>query len=73
MGIKGIVDRIEGEWVAVELENGKMKDFPKVQFPKKIKPGDAVIHCKNRFEIDKERTNDLKKEIDGLMDDLFID
>lgn len=71
--MKGIVDRIEGELVVVELEDGKMKDYPKSLFPRKIKSGDAIIQDGETFIIDQEKTKALKKEIDELINDLFVD
>lgn len=71
MKIKGIVDRIEGNIVVVELEDGSTTDYPKNLFPKSISPGDAVNMTNGKFVIDANKTKKLKKEINDLMDELF--
>ncbi|WP_088066732.1 DUF3006 domain-containing protein [Gottfriedia luciferensis] len=71
MKIKGIVDRIEGNIVVVELEDGSTTDYPKNLFPKSISPGDAVNMANGKFVIDENKTKKLKKEINDLMDELF--
>lgn len=73
MGIRGIVDRIEGAIVVIEVEGGEMKDFSIKQFPSAIQPGDAVLQMGNTFVVDQNKTEQLKKEIKDLMDELFID
>lgn len=72
MMIKGIVDRIEGNLVVVEFEKGT-KDFAKERFPPSIQAGDAVYKDGDSFIIDEGMTKKLKKEIEELMDDLFVD
>ncbi|WP_075980610.1 DUF3006 domain-containing protein [Bacillus massilinigeriensis] len=73
MNTHGIVDRIEGDIVVVELDNGKMKDFSLSLFPPSIQAGEAVYWKENSFTIDMDQTKKLRKEIEDLMDDLFID
>jgi len=71
MDIKGIVDRFEGELVVVELADGSTTDYPKILFPNTVSPGDSVYMTNGKFEINKNKTKQLKKEIDNLMDELF--
>lgn len=69
--IKGIVDRIEGEWVVVEIE-GETKDYPKRLFPKEVKTGDVVI-IGERITIDERETKQKSSSVKSLMDELWED
>ena len=62
-----IVDRIEGDFVIVEYDNGKITELPKDLF-ENVKEGDIV-----NLDIDEEETQKRKENIQTLMDDLFID
>ena len=61
------VDRIEGEYLVVELENGSIVDIPKELVPD-AKEGDIID-----IYINKEETENRKEEVKKLMDDLFCD
>ncbi|MCK6259554.1 DUF3006 domain-containing protein [Fictibacillus sp. KIGAM418] len=71
-GIKGIIDRFEGEYVVVEI-NGYTKDYLRSTFPKQAKPGDVVFIEKDKVTIDNNETDKLRKEIEDLMDDVWDD
>lgn len=62
-----VVDRIEGDYIVVELEDGSIVDVPKVLIPG-AKEGDVIDIYINRDETDKKNT-----EVNKLMDELFID
>lgn len=62
-----VVDRIEEEFIVVELEDGNVVDVPKVLIPG-AKEGDIIDIYINRDETEK-RNAEVKK----LMDDLFVD
>lgn len=62
-----VVDRIEEDYIVVELEDGSVIDVPKVLIPG-AKEGDVVDIYINRDETDKKNT-----EVKKLMDDLFVD
>jgi hypothetical protein len=70
--IKGIVDRFEGDIAVVEIE-GKTHDFPKSLFPSEVKPGDIVVVDEEHIHIDKKQTEERKKDINKLMDELWED
>lgn len=70
--MKGIIDRFEGDVVVLEID-GITKDFPKTLFSRHAKEGDIVTMKNGKFVILKQETNELRKEIEGLMDDLFED
>ena len=61
------VDRIEDEFLVVELEDGNIVDIPKELVPD-AKEGDVID-----IYINKEETENRKKEVKKLMDDLFND
>lgn len=60
-----MIDRFEGEFAVVEMQDRKMVNIPKILVPD-ANEGDAVI-----IRVDKERTAAAEKEIKELMDDLF--
>ena len=62
-----IIDRIEGEYAVVELEDGNIIDVPKELF-NDAKEGDIID-----ISINQELTDERKNEINDLMDDLFVD
>ncbi len=64
--MKFTIDRFEGEFVVVELENGDLMDVPKCFIPKGAKAGDVI-----KVEIDKEETNRRKEKIEELANDLW--
>lgn len=61
-----VVDRIEGDYLVLELEDGNIIDVKKELIPN-AKEGDIIDISIN--EEAKERCNEVKQ----LMDDLFVD
>lgn len=62
-----IVNRIEGNYLILELENGNVIDVPKELIPE-AKEGDIV-----NITIDKEKTKRKKEEIEHLINSIFED
>lgn len=62
-----IIDRFEGEYAVVEIDEELTVDVPRVLFPF-AKEGDVI-----RIEIDNEETEKRKNRIDELMNNLFED
>ena len=60
-----IIDRFEGDFAVAETEDGTMVNIPKILVPE-AEEGDAV-----RIEVDREKTEELRKEISDLMEGLF--
>ncbi len=70
--MKGIVDRIEGSKVLVELdEGGTMKVFDRDLFPETLGEGDVVVFKDGKFVVDKEETESRKEYIDNLFQKLI--
>lgn len=69
-----IIDHFEGEEFAVcENESLKRVDIKRSELPKNAKEGDALIYENGKYKIDKKRTEEMKKEIEKLMDDVWED
>jgi transcription elongation factor len=66
----GIIDRFEGEFAVVELENMKMLNIEKNKLPKEVKEG-YVINIENEITIDYIETDKRKNKIEELTKDLW--
>lgn len=62
-----IVDHIEDDYLVVELEDLSTIDVPRALIPN-AKEGDVVD-----IIINEEATNERRKEVHKLMDELFVD
>lgn len=71
--IRGIIDRFESDIAVIEVEDGHTLDYPKHLLPNDAEVGDVIKIDGNQFTIDKEETVKRRKEIDGLMNELFED
>jgi len=68
--MKAIIDRFEGNYAVLELQNKQMANIDKKLIPGEAKEGDALTII---IEIDSEETEKRHKRISGLMKDLFKD
>jgi hypothetical protein len=66
--MKYTIDRFEGDYAVVELENQEFVDIPRLAIPNEAKEGDVII-----VQIDKETTSQRKRQIQKLMDDVWAD
>lgn len=66
--MKYTIDRFEGNYAVVELENQKFANIPRLAIPNEAKEGDVII-----VQIDKETTSQRKRQIQKLMDDVWAD
>jgi hypothetical protein len=64
--MKVIVDRFEGSFAVVELEDRSMVNMPRQLLPDEAKEGDVLA-----IEIDESETASRKKRISKLMDNLW--
>lgn len=70
--IKGIIDRIEGDWAVIEVE-GSMKQVKRADLPAGAREGDLLvfIDAENKWQIDREAAGRLKDEIQKLADEVW--
>lgn len=68
--MKGIVDRIEEDFLVVELENMEMIDICISQVPD-AKEGDVLIIKENSITIDKEETRRREEKIKKMFESLL--
>ncbi|WP_242851750.1 DUF3006 domain-containing protein [Caloranaerobacter sp. TR13] len=69
--IKGTIDRFEGKYAIVELENLKIINILKDKLPQNAKEGDVVVIKDNEYYIDIEETQRRKEQIEKVFEDLF--
>lgn len=66
--MKVIIDRFEGNYAVVELEDKSTVDMPSVLLPKEAKEGDVI-----EISIAMEETKLRKRNIERLMNNLWED
>lgn len=71
--MKGIIDRFENNLAIVELEDKSLININRSKIPKSAKEGDVILINKDNISLNLNETNILKKEINDLMNELFID
>ncbi len=64
--MKIIIDRFEGDFAIAELQNKKIVNIPKAIIPPEAVEGDVIS-----IEINREETEERKREIKNLMNDLW--
>jgi uncharacterized ferredoxin-like protein len=64
--VKLIIDRFEGEYAVVELQDKSMVNIPKKILPAEAGEGDIIS-----IVIDKDETEKRKQEIQKLAEDLW--
>lgn len=72
MAFKGIIDRIEGDYVLVEIE-GQIREYPRSKFPKNLKEGDVVLINGDLIEIMQNETKKRLEKIKKIVDELWKD
>ena len=63
-----IVDRFEGDFAVVELENGQMIDCPKALLPSNAKEGSII-----NITVDEKATEEKLQKVTERMNKLFKD
>jgi hypothetical protein len=66
--MKYTIDRFEGLYAVVELENGELINILKEAIPSAAKEGDIIS-----VEIDSSATKQRHEHIEKLMDDVWAD
>lgn len=65
--MKIIIDRFEGEYAVCEIEVGTIVNIPKILVPNATE-GDVIT-----IEVDKAETEERRKNVQELMNNLFED
>lgn len=69
---RGYIDRFEGDLAVIESD-GASRAVPRCRLPEDARPGDAVeLGEDGAIRLDAERTAARRREIEGLMDELFV-
>lgn len=66
----GVIDRFEGCFAVVELDNKEMVNIEKRRLPEDAKEGD-VIDIEEEITINYKETEKRKKEIEEMVEGLF--
>lgn len=66
---KGVIDRFEGNFAVVEMDDGKIVNICRTLLPSDAKEGD-VIDIEN-YKIDKNETEKRKDEVKKIAENLF--
>lgn len=70
--MKGIVDRLEEEYMVIEVE-GKTIDVNTKEIAKDVKVGDVVVFVDGVWSTDKHETKQRKSQITKLMNQVWKD
>lgn len=69
--MKIIIDRIEDNLIIGERDDKEMVKININQINGEYKEGDVITLVEGKFKVDKDETNNLRKEVKNLMSDLF--
>ncbi|MEA4903127.1 DUF3006 domain-containing protein [Desulfitobacterium sp.] len=69
--MKGTIDRFEGNYAVVELENRNIINVPKELLPVEAREGDVIYEENGVYYIDQEETERIKEDLHKLMDSLW--
>jgi hypothetical protein len=70
MKMKGIIDRFEGKYAVIELQDRQMLNIDKTKLPVGAKEG-MVIHIAESITIDIAETKKRREEIKEMTKDLW--
>ena len=68
--MRGTIDRFEGDFAVVELEDGTIKNFTRAQLPIEAKEGD-ILRIGHNISIDIEETINRKKYMEKKTKDMW--
>ena len=68
--MRGTIDRFEGDFAVVELEDGTIKNFTRAQLPIEAKEGD-ILRIGQNISIDIEETINRKKHMEKKTKDMW--
>lgn len=71
---KGIIDRFEGNWAIVEMEDGSFMDIPSDALPSQAVEGSVIyFDQEGEVSVSNQETKEMRDKIKNLMDKLFED
>jgi len=68
---RAIVDRFEEGFAVCEMEDESFIDIEVDRLPKGVKEGDTIVIFDDRIEIDVEATENRRKRLKELMEDMW--
>jgi len=68
--MRGVIDRFEGSFAVVGLDNNEMKNIKRELVPVEAKEGD-VLNISEVITIDYEETEKRRKDIEKLTEDMW--
>lgn len=69
--VRGIIDRFEGDFAVVEMDDESMLNIRKDRLPKGVREGIVLVIEDNCIRIDEEQTKRLEEEIKALEEELW--
>jgi hypothetical protein len=69
--MKVIIDRFEGDFAVCEQEDKKMVNIDRSKLPEQSAEGDVLDISSGTIRIDRNETNERKKKISNMMDNLW--
>lgn len=74
MDKKGVIDRFEGDWAVVEMEDGKFIDIPTATLPSEAVEGSVIcMDEEGGVLVLTEETEKRRDQVKELVDRLFED
>ena len=71
---KGVIDRFEGDWAIVEMDDGEFIEIELDTLPSNAEEGSVIyIYEDGRILLATQETHDRRKKVQDLMDKLFQD
>lgn len=71
--MKAIIDRFEGDFAVLELEDKNILNINKNKIPKEAKEGDILRIENDYIVLDNEEREKLKKEIEEITKDVWVE
>ncbi|MEQ8199805.1 MAG: DUF3006 domain-containing protein [Syntrophomonadaceae bacterium] len=65
-----IIDRFEGRYAVVEID-GMMKNIRRQSVPPEAREGDVLVMVRRRWQIDREATEKLRREVRRMADEVW--
>lgn len=69
--MKGVIDRFEGDYAILELEDRNMIEVRRGAIPQHAKEGDVLVQVNGQYIIDSKETERRKAEIEALSQKLW--